>query len=436
MVIRFSVKNFRSIKENVTLDFVSSSHIPSDVCHTYRFGRLKLIKNLGIFGANASGKSTLVEALKAMRSFVLKGVLPENLAFKGQEGKPTEFEIVFEKEGRFFQYSFAVKLNPTIHLPVIVHESLYELFLQGKNALIYDSNQGIATKDDPDLETFEKGYRNTVGQLFLSYIVAPERLIPSSKSSADFALVYGYFLRNLFVCMGDNEMLFSISEEGVERIKDRLHDYDTGIESVSFGLVNRDEQIRLFSDPLVKNQVVGALLRDLSTEGNVYYCDGEEVFVFQKSNHDIRVRKLLFKHAGIQEMLQFKEESAGTKVVFLLISTLLTQDNSNRTLFIDEIERSSHPHVVRRIIEDFQSANQGNKAQLVFTSFLGSLMDEVLKRDEVYFVEKDDFGLTHLRSLSEYSSSNRRESIQKRYYEGRFGALPKLSVRIKDHAAD
>ena len=118
------------------------------------------------------------------------------------------------------------------------------------------------------------------------------------------------------------------------------------------------------------------------------------------------------------------------------ISTLLTQDNSNRTLFIDEIERSSHPHVVRRIIEDFQSANQGNKAQLVFTSFLGSLMDEVLKRDEVYFVEKDDFGLTHLRSLSEYSSSNRRESIQKRYYEGRFGALPKLSVRIKDHATD
>ena len=436
MIIRLSIENFRSFKESAVLDFVSNSHIRFDNQHRHKFGRMSVVKNVGVFGANASGKTATIDAVRTLMRFVVSGYLPENLAFKGQEKKPTVFDIVFEKGNRFFEYRFSVKIDEFIHQAVVLEETLHELTLSGKSDLLYDSKSGLANPDNPDFATFEKGYKNTSGTLFLSYIVAPERQIKSSKTSGLLQFVHSFFADNLVVILKESEMLFSICEESVGLIRDRLHDYDTGIEKVDFIELMRSEEIKLFSEPAVKMIVADVLSKGLPENQNLYYCDGEDVFMFRKASKGIKAKKLLFKHMGIKEPLPFKDESEGTKVIFLLILTLLCQDNSDRAVFVDEIERSSHPMVVKRIIEDYQLANAGNKAQLVFSSHLGSLMDSTLKRDEIYFVEKDDFGSSTLFSLQEFATANRRESVEQKYYEGRYGALPKIGVRVSSDGAN
>ena len=430
MIIRFKVDNYRSFKDETTIDFVSNSHIHFDDEHRYDFGRLHILKNTGIFGANASGKTTIVNAISVVRNFIMTGKIDNNIAFKGQANKPTKFSIVFENNNSFYEYSFAIRHNRQINFVEVLEESLYELKLSGSNILIYDRKTGTQNPDSDDFATFERGYQNTIGVLFLTYMSAPERIIKDSKVSQCFLKVYSYFARKVSPIVHENELLFSICEENINVIRDKLHEYDTGIESVDFVKPLELEKIKLMNDNYIKRNVIVTLLRDPNPRFDYYYSDGFDIFMFRKENKNITIKKLLFKHVNIEERFSFIDESEGTKLIFSLIATLLCSDNSDRTFFIDEIERSSHPVVVRQIIRDFQRANKGNKSQLIFTSHLNSLMDEVLQRDEIYFVEKDDFGASSVRSLQLYSSRNRRENISEKYLEGRYGALPNIGVDI------
>ena len=180
MIIRFSVDNYRSFKNETTVDFVSNSHIPYDAEHRYDFGRVHVLKNTGIFGANASGKTTVVNAISVMRGFIATGKIDSNIAFKGQANKPTKFSIVFETNDSFYEYSFAIRHNKQINFVEVVEESLYELKLSGSNNLIYDRKTGIQDPDNDDFATFERGYQNTMSVLFLTYMSAPERIIKDS----------------------------------------------------------------------------------------------------------------------------------------------------------------------------------------------------------------------------------------------------------------
>lgn len=429
MIVRFSVENFRSFKNKVIFDFVSNSHIPQKKEHKVKFGRLGVVKNLGIFGANASGKTTIISAIKEMRNFIVRGRIDYNLAFKGRDNKPTVFAIIFESDKRFFQYSYSLKFNKTIGLVEVVDESLYELFLNGKAKEIYSLANGLPDQNNADLNAFVKGYKNTFGTLFLNYIVAPERNVSNLSILDIFRLVYDYFLKKIFVVVHQNELMFSISEENVKTIKEKLHEYDTGIENVDFVNLNELEKKTLSDDKFVRNNIILPLMSS-SNGGSFYYSNDNDIFMFKKGEKALEIKKLLFKHTNIKDLFSFKEESEGTKIVFCLIATLLCQKNGERTVLIDEIERSSHPSVVKQAILDFQRCNAESNAQLVFSTHLASLMDSVLQRDEIYFVHKDDYGVSHINSLQQYKTRNRREQISEKYLEGRYGSIPKIGVNV------
>lgn len=429
MIVRFGIENFRSFKNEVQLDFVSNSHIPFDSKHKTKFGRLGIIKNLGIFGANASGKTTLISAIKEMRNFVLTSRISYNLSFKGKESKPTKFTLAFEDKKRFFEYSFSVKHNKMLGLVEVVDESLYELMLSGKSKEIYTRTNGLNEKNNLDLNTFVKGYSNTFGVLFLTYIVAPERRVNGLPILDTLRQVYNYFLEKIFVVVHQHEFRFSILEDSVSTIKEKLHEYDTGIENVDFSNIIESEKKMLIDDRFVRNNIVMPLMNS-SNIPPIYYSNDCDIFMFKKSEKGIEIKKLLFKHTNIKEPFSYRDESEGTKIIFCLIATLLCQRNEERTVFIDEIERSSHPKAVKQAILDFQKANANTNAQLVFTSHLASLMDTVLQRDEIYFVEKDDFGVSNVSSLQQYKTRNRREQLSEKYLEGRYGAIPNIGVSI------
>lgn len=430
MIIRFSVDNYRSFKDEVTIDFVSNSHIPYNGEHRFDFGRVHLLKNMGIFGANASGKTTIINAMKVMSNFIVTGKIDSNISFKGQANKPTKFSVVFETDGTFYEYSFAIKYNKQINYVEVVDELLYELKLTGSNTLIYSKKDGVINPDNDDFATFERGYTNIISSLFVSYMSAPEREIKDSNISQCLIKVHDFFVRKVSAIVHENELLFSICEKSINTMRDKLHEYDTGIETVEFANPLELERLKLASDTFVQKNIIRPMLKEPKTESDYYYSDGADIYMFKKENKSISIKKLLFKHVNIMEKFSFADESEGTKLIFSLIATLLCSDNSDKTFFIDEIERSSHPLVVRQIIRDFQKANKGNKSQLIFTSHLNSLMDDVLQRDEIYFVEKDDFGKSSVRSLQEYKSRNRREHISEKYLEGRYGALPNIGVNV------
>ena len=434
MILRFSVENFRSFKDETTLNFVSSSHIPFNPGHKYRFGRLGFIKNVGIFGANASGKSTIIAAIGVLKNIILGEGIDGNLAFKGRKNVPTRFEIAFETNGRFFQYELAVKEIEGLSDPSIVSESLYELFKTKEPELIYDSKKGIQKTDEEEMRLYEKRFRQVTGIPFLKYIVAPERRNRKSRISNTFWNVYLFFARKIHVYAEHGEMLLAIQEKSVELIKDKLHDYDTGIEEVLFIDTIEEEKNRLASSAIIKEQAIDPLYKKIDTLLSTYYFDGSNIFMFKIEDGSLAVRKLAFKHAGIEKHFTFEEESDGTKVIFLLLALLMGNDNSDRALFVDEIEMSSHPVVVRRLIQDFQSLNKDSKSQLVFTTHMVELMDTVLKKDEIYFVEKNDYGVSHIKSLLEFKSTNHREKYASKYIEGRYGALPNIAVRIDTNA--
>ena len=429
MIVRFGIENFRSFKNEAQLDFVSNSHIPYNNKHKTKFGRLGIIKNLGIFGANASGKTTIISAIKEMRNFVLTSRISYNLAFKGKETKPTKFTLTFEDKKRFFEYSFSLRHNRMLGFVEVVDESLHELLLSGKSKEIYTRTNGLNEKDNLDLNTFVKGYNNTVGVLFLTYIVAPERNINGLPILDTMRQVFNYFLEKLFVVVHQHEFKFSILEDSVLTIKEKLHEYDTGIENVDFANVMEAEKKSLIDDRFVRSHIVMPLINSPSALP-IYYSNECDIFMFKKSEKGIEIKKLLFKHTNIKEPFSYRDESEGTKIIFCLIATLLCQRNEERTVFIDEIERSSHPKAVKQAILDFQKANADANAQLVFTSHLASLMDTVLQRDEIYFVEKDDFGVSNITSLQQYKSRNRREQLSEKYLEGRYGAIPNIGVNI------
>lgn len=435
MILRFVAENFRSFKSEVSLDFVSSSHVPLDPEHKYRIGRLNIVKNLGIWGANASGKSTIIQAAAIMKDIVLGNRVSGNIAFKGQESIPTRFDVLFETNERFFEYEVCFKMIEGLDLPEIVSESLYEIFKSKDPELIYDSNKGIQKVDDDNLLAYERGFKEVMGLTFLSYIVAPERRIRDSKTSSTFQLVYEFFARKIQVYVGRNEMLFAIREESVELIKDKLHNYDTGIEQVDFVETIEEEKRKLISSPFVKEQIVTSLYKMGDSVLSSYFYDGSNVFVFKLEQGALVIKKLVFKHAGIEKYFAFEEESEGTKIIFLLLAMLMGKDNCDCSIFVDEIEKSSHPSVVNRVIKDFQALNRDNKTQLVFTSHLDSLMDSVLKKDEVYFVEKNDYGESRIKSLLEFKSTNHREKYAEKYREGRYGAVPNIVVRVRSDAA-
>ena len=116
--------------------------------------------------------------------------------------------------------------------------------------------------------------------------------------------------------------------------------------------------------------------------------------------------------------------------MMFLISVLFANKSDEKVYVIDEIERSMHPLLCTKLIDEFQRINSELRNQLLFTTHYVGLMDDCLRRDELYFCEKDNEGTSKLISLQEYKSRTD-TIISKKYLEGRFGGVPNLKVENK-----
>lgn len=428
MIIYFSVKNFRSYKNEACLNFVSASKITKMPDHEVKLGRTSILKNIGIFGSNAFGKSNILNALATMLGLIKNNKCPDNLAFLGQERQPTTFDIAFMiDDGNKYEYSFSVKKENILNPFVVTDECLYRLESNGKNELIYSKKEGLQGDVSPALSYFAQGYKEVNSQLFLKYINAPERSDPNSSLSRLLRDVYHFFLYNVFVKIDDYSQIFLVTKDNIEKVTRFLKKYDVGIEKVEFINLTNDELNTLVGDPIfqmIRNRfVTHPEIKEL------YANNGKEIYSIVSNNGRYRFQRMAFNHHGIDKPFCFGYESVGTQRLFALLSILFDDKNKNKTIAIDEIERSAFPGITNKVIEDFQKEYRDQWTQLVFTSHLSSLLNTVLRKDEVYFVDKNSMGESILYPLSDFKPDTR-ENVAREFLDGSYGAIPKIGVEL------
>lgn len=384
MLLQFSVTNHRSIKETAIISMKAAADKTMKEILISPDGKKELLPVMAIYGANAAGKSNVLHALLLMREMVcgiyakpLKGTeLPyEPFAFVDGETEPTELEIIYYYEGIKYAYGFSFDRNK------VISEYLYH-WPNGREALIFSRENG------------KYEFRESIQeQLILARRTPDNRLYLTSSNEwncMQTEKAYLWFqqkLCGLISTGGSNETTIDAireSEQEKQRILKEMMLADLGICDIVLS-------------GSAEKPIVSTSHQLIDSEGN------------QK-----------------QYTLLLGQESMGTQRFFSRIGLWMEAMKSGAVLVVDEIEASMHPLLTRHLIEMIQdkAINQSH-AQLIFTTHDTGLLDlTLLRRDQIWFAEKDENTMqTDIYALTEFSP-RKQENIAKGYLQGRYGAVP------------
>ena len=396
MLCQFTVKNYKSIRDEVTFDMQAaaiSEH--EDRIIKDRDGEAFLPVS-AIYGPNGGGKSNVLKALQTLVAKILrplyatednedrvllqKRIIVEPFAFSESKNEPTEFELFFRTDSAEYRYILHVKRD------VVVYESLDRVRLEtGRRSALY-------TRD-------EKG-------------IVLKGAFAKLKVSEDLSKTL-----TLLSYLG-------IAYKGNAVVKDVLGWFEYEVKFLNYG--NPMEELRM---AISDSEDVKHLMLDMIQEMDLDIVDFR---VEEKENNRIEV---FTKHCvdDVEAELNLSEESSGTKKLFGLLPFIAASLLDGTTLVIDELDAKIHPVLLRYIIMMFNdmSINQHN-AQLIFTSHdLSTMNSEVFRRDEIWFVAKGNAENSKLYSLVEFKNE-KGESVRKdakfdkQYLEGKYGADPYL----------
>ena len=202
----------------------------------------------------------------------------------------------------------------------------------------------------------------------------------------------------------------------------------TGVDGVKVAKESVTEQ-QLRS--LMPSEKLEKLLRDTreNTVSTIKISDDQELVVRNSGSHTFEIHRIKAIHrheANTEHEFDFAVESDGTRRLLHLIPALYRMNQWGGCYVIDEVERSMHPLLIHKFLEIFLNPCAGDQRQLIITTHESNLLDqELLRRDEVWFVEKDKHGASRLYSLAEFQPRNDLK-LDKHYLQGRFGAIPML----------
>ena len=430
MLKRFTVENFSSFKEKNSLDLTAGrTEILKN--HTIGFKNVRLLKSAIIYGANASGKSNLIKAIDFAKNIVedsLSGVNTNKKYFRLNEDNKNKFtEFVFELEidEKFYSYGFNVFLDKK----KINEEWLYVIDLK-KADKIFSRKEGLIElgktltnhKDIKNrFEIYADDMKNQTQQLFLSEI-AQKKL--DNKNIQIINKIYQWFTDKLIVIYPHTKFnpvsLIASDTKLIEQFKRYLKQFDTGIEDIT--TIEEDLKKALKNIP---SDIINDIENDLNKKdiSNILITSPDGNFIVSKDeNEEVIVKKLgLIHKKEINDIFELKDESDGTKRLFDFIP-LISKFSDDYTILIDEIDRSLHPKLTRIFFELFYKLS--NKTQIITTTHESNLLDlKLVRRDEIWFVEKDKYGASKIFSLNQFKERYDKK-IAKSYLLGRYGAVP------------
>ncbi|MCD4738007.1 MAG: ATP-binding protein [Anaerolineae bacterium] len=417
MLIEFRLKNFKSFKEWQTLSMVASSDrsLPDNVTRVEALGHNRLVQIAVVYGANASGKSNLVDALSFVHAFVANsaeskpGMVIEVAPFlldESSSASPSEFEISFIHQGVRYQYGFSVDRQR-------VYDEWLIAYPKGKAQTWFE--RPVENFNNPTDWYFGPNLKGEKKKLLP--LLRPEVLFLSLApkfSNKQLTAVYDWFsdqLRGISIPEGLFNQLEQFTAKQVKEspafhtwIRTLLKFADLGIMDIAVDkkqITEEDFPVRLFS-----KEARALFLKQEQLEIKLYHRTQED--------HE----------QGIA--LSFESgESRGTRRVFALAGPWQDTLSSGYTLVVDELDASLHPALVRELIRLFHNAKTNQSgAQLIFNTHDTTLLDtELFRRDQIWFMEKDNAGVSVLYPLLEFSP-RKSEALARGYLQGRYGAIP------------
>ncbi|MFQ5661428.1 MAG: ATP/GTP-binding protein [Gammaproteobacteria bacterium] len=419
MLIVFSVSNFRSIRDTQTLSLVAGTGKELRDENTFDPGAKsapRLLRSAAVFGPNAAGKSNLAEAMNFMRTFVQESamgrqqdqpipVTPFRLE-SACETRPAEFEMIFVADGVRYQYGFALDRKRVFEEWLLAYPAAkaQRWFERTYNTETGEYDWYFGPSFKRPVKVLQQATR--ANALFLSTAIQlnNEQLRP----------VFNWYTQRLVVIRAHQELPgafrgFTVHQcqdpEGREKILKFLKVADLGIDGLHVEKHTfTEDDLPSDMEPETRERVTKEFL-------------GKELM------------HLSFLHTqddtGEDVAFDFDEESDGTQKLFSLAGPWIDVLERGMVLVMDELDIRLHPLLTRFLIGLLHGdeTNPSN-AQLVFTTHDTTLMEgDLLRRDQMWFVEKDKFRATRLFPLSDFRP-RKHEAIQRGYLRGRYGALP------------
>ncbi len=426
MLIQFSISNFRTFKEKVTLSLIASNYDKEtreaeNVITNSKY-KTRNLKSAVIYGANASGKSKFMEALMFMRHFTIysskdsqKGddisVEPFRLSSE-TENSPSEFEVVFIYNDIQYRYGFEVEKTQ------VVSEWLYHKPNTKEVELFY--------RDFQDFEIHQRSYKK--GAIGVKEgLVRDNALLISlaAQLNDEISIQVIEWFKRLKTISG-------LREEGYQgytmdrtkdpktklRILELLKAADLGIQDIKLEMLDIDS---LPND--MPKELKDRLIKESKEENRDIISD---VLTTHKK-YDKSKKYVEDVYFSLDE-----DESSGTRKFFALTGPILDVIENGYILVVDELDSKLHPNLVCKLVSLFNSKELNPKnAQLIFNTHDTNLLSSGLfRRDQIWFTEKNKFGVASLYSLADFKTDSVRktEAFEENYIRGKYGSVPYLGL--------
>jgi len=425
MILNIGFKNFRAFKDRINFSLIAEAYkSKSENVFTQSIGNgnsIQLLKSAAIYGANASGKSTLFRGLFEIINLVVneKQKVNSNITAyqpfefsEESQNKPVEFSIDFIYNNTKLNYFLVFNRRNILEEVLVSFQNKKKILFERSN---YEKENQIkhigfigSKSNNRRIELF---HNQTILSKF--GIDIPDELISG---------IFDYFQNILIVNATNHQMLshfdLKIREKADKdlsfrnKINSLIQHADIGINEIS--IENRNYKDYDFpknlSKDLLKN-VIHELKYQLTSYHNFY-----------------RDNELLHEEGK----LSFSEESHGTQTLFTLGGILLLAIEKGIPIFVDELDKSLHTHLSKLLISLFLNSEINTlNSQLIFTTHDTNLIDRSLfRRDQIWFTEKDEKGVTELFSLHDFTDVREDTPFERWYLAGKFGALPNIKSLI------
>jgi len=429
MIVSFSLENWMSFRDKVTFSMVASKERQ----HRDRVPELgkyqtKVLPVSAIYGGNASGKTNFFKAMSFAKALVVKGTQTDSLIpiepFRLDDqwaGMPSRFCFELLIGETIYEFSFAVTRKE------VLEEKLVEITSTSEKVLYHRKNGKPNFDASMDKNGFlHFAFRGTRdNQLFLTNSV--------SQKVDNFRPIYDWFNDTLELVAPDSR--FNLFERFLDEenplyatMNEMLLQLDTGISHLG------GEEIPFESIPLpepLRNELKEDVKEDM-TARFLFEPTNERILVTRKGG-ELIAKKLVAYHPktdGTEARFEMRHESDGSQRVIDLLPAFLelSAPGSKKVYVIDEVDRSLHSILTRRLLEAYlERCSAETRSQLLMTTHDVLLMDQqLLRRDEMWIAERDATGASILISFSEYKDVRYDKDIRKSYLQGRLGGIPRI----------
>jgi AAA15 family ATPase/GTPase len=423
MIHSLTIKNFFSFKDEVIFSFEATKDKKLENYHVVEAAPgVKLLKLGVVYGANASGKSNLIEAFRFLK------LNWENVP-KTKDEETLRIPFLLDQN---------TPNEPTcINLAFFINSTKYNYYLELDNEKIIEESLIFYPGIQPAI-IFERKYNNNVSKIEFG-----AKIKISSRAKEEITLKC---LPNMSVFAAYNQVNINIPElkSVLDWISARfMHAIDPNLDLVEYA------ELAMLKDPQIKQEITEFLKKaDFNISGtyfketvkeipnpendNLIDTNANEISINSKrlktTTKKIEFQHRVFNNKGEEEFYLFPKEfqSAGTLRILGIATAIFQAIQNNAFLAIDEIESKLHPKLIEYVIENF--LKHPGQAQLLLSTHYDGLLeeDDLLRKDNIWFTEKNKDGSTKLYSLSDFNAVNRISSLQKAYKYGKFGAVPNI----------